>query len=132
MTDLDRLLELYFIQTPNQFSDEYNTLKSEIEQKLEDSLGDKQQIGDLLAICDMKDEEIKQLKEDNEVLKLGEQESWSHYKINKQKLEKIKQNLVTLDDKEYTISGDKLKEILRGKEAWGIRNSVGYVRRNYS
>jgi len=117
MTDLDRLLELYFIQTPNQFSDEYNTLKSKIEHSIEDSLGDKQQIGDLLAICDMKDEEIKQLKEDNEVLKLGEQESWSHYKINKQKLEKIKQNLVTLDDKEYTISGDKLKEILRGKEA---------------
>jgi len=34
MTDLDRLLELYFIQTPNQFSDEYNKLKSKIEQEL--------------------------------------------------------------------------------------------------
>jgi len=90
MTDLDRLLELYFIQTPNQFSDEYNKLKSKIEHSIEDSLGDKQQIGDLLAICDMKDEEIKQLKEER---KLG----------------------VKLIN-EYITEIRELKEILRGKE----------------
>ena len=85
----------------------------EIKELEGNTLGDKQQIGDLLSICDMKDEEIKQLKNDLDFF-------MERLNIKSRKLEKIESKLKEIDSEEghdvMFCSVEWIEEILRGKE----------------
>jgi len=92
---------------------------------IEDSLGDKQQIGDLLSICDMKDEEIKQLKDLCEAKELEFKEMYRQYMKAENNHRSLKQKLEKIDTWHNTTQ-TKLNN-----EVWSSMDIQQWIKRNY-